>query len=72
MSELRPCPLCQGKISFHQDNLDCPNGCHLLVCVHCQTSFNLGETVDPFNDCDDLISLRERIESFWNGCLAAK
>lgn len=64
MSELKSCPLCRGRIAFHGDD-EC-SGCHLLVCDDCRAIFDLSNSVDPGNQCESLVSLRQAITLAWN------
>lgn len=64
--DLHNCPLCRGTVSFHQDQDDCPSGCHYLQCAGCKTNFDLSEQADPDNQCQSLEDLRAKIEPLWN------
>lgn len=65
MVELKPCLLCASrKVHFHKDD-EC-KGCHYIVCLDCKAMFDLSDSVDADNDCEELEDLQARIAVRWN------
>lgn len=64
--QLSVCPLCGGNVSFHQDDEECSEGCHIIVCSGCKASFDLSLSADPANQSEELTALRLLIAAKWN------